>query len=43
MNNAFKGKNICPLFAFILFVIILCTVTYIDSIDKDQPFGIVNS
>lgn len=35
-----KGKNICPLFAFIWFITILYTVAYIDSTDSDQLFGV---
>ena len=40
-KDEIKGKNIWPLFVFIWFIIILYIVAYIDSIDKDQLFGVV--
>lgn len=40
-NEEIRGKNICPLLAFIWFIIILYTVAYIDSTDSDQLFGVV--
>ena len=40
-SDEIKGKNIWPLFAFIWFIIILYTVEYMDSTDKDQLFGVV--
>ena len=37
INSAYiKGKYICPLFAFIWFITMLCTVAYIDSWLIDQ-------
>ena len=39
-NPDIKGKNICPLLAFIWLITILYIVEYIDSWDIDQALGV---